>query len=157
MDEEQNLNHLVSQAVELLPQINSFIAREDQFRSKEFELTLSQLRFLRILLREGEATMGKLSEALRVAPPSATTTAERLVKQGLIVRKESAHDRRVVKIALSAKGKHLMERVTDSRRQRWREIMNKLSPDERENIISTLQRLLSLLAKAENSAESDKP
>jgi len=50
-----------------------------------------------------------------------------------------------------------MEKVTDSRRLRWREIMNKLSPDERENIISTLQQLLSLLAKAENSAEATKP
>jgi len=144
-----DLNDYVEKAVTLLPQILAFVTRDDQFQCKDLELTVSQLRFLKAVNDLGEAGMRSISDALSIAPPSATMTADGLVSAGLISRRDDPSDRRVVLVTLTPKGKNLMRRFLDAKRSRWREIMESLSESDRKTLISTLKQILSLLEKTE--------
>lgn len=140
-------------ALTLLPQILSYVARDDQFQSRDLALTVPQLRFMNALYREGKSSMLHLSRSLHVTPPSATITADLLVRQGLIVRKEDKSDRRVVLIQFTAKGKSLMKKLMSAKRKRWNQIMNSLNLQDQKILISALHNLLTLLQKAEGRRE----
>lgn len=140
-------------ALLLLPQILSFVSRDDQFQGRDLELTVPQLRFLNTLYREGKCSMNRLSGALRVTPPSATMTADRLVRQGIIVRKADRSDRRIVLIEFTRKGKALMKKFMKAKLKRWEEIMNSLGAADQKILISALINLLSLLRKSETTRE----
>lgn len=146
---KSDTNSLVEEITQLLPQIFKIITREDQFRSKNTELTIPQLRFLRTLYTRKEVNMKELSQELQVAPPSATITADRLVSQGLIIRKEDPEDRRVVRIVLTSKGRTITHEFMEVRRKRWTEIMNSLDEKGRRDVVTTFHRLLQLLQKTE--------
>jgi DNA-binding MarR family transcriptional regulator len=143
------IEELINTAIKSLQKINTTVFRDDQFKCHELELTISQVHFLRVLYEEGTTTMGKVSEALNIAPPSATMTAERLVNQGIVVRKESKKDRRVVQVALSPKGKRLISKFMEAKKKRWFEIMENLHEEDRESLVRALQQLVSLMGKAE--------
>ncbi|MCL4513247.1 MAG: hypothetical protein M1421_04455 [Candidatus Eremiobacteraeota bacterium] len=133
MNENLKIEQLITAAVESLQKINSTVFRDDQFRCHELELTISQVHFLRVLYEKGTTTMGKISEALSIAPPSATMTA----------------DRRVVQVSLSAKGKRLISKFMEAKRRRWFEIMKNLPENDRESLVRALQLLVTLMEKAE--------
>jgi DNA-binding MarR family transcriptional regulator len=156
MNHQEKLETLIEEAVQLIPKVNLLVNREYQTTSKEYDLSISQLFFLRTLYLKGEMTMGSISEALHITPPSATTTAEKLIKQELIVRKESPSDRRVVMVSLSPKGKDLMDRFMAARKKRWRELMEHLLPKEQEKIVSSLRQLVILLEKADQLTTNGK-
>jgi DNA-binding MarR family transcriptional regulator len=156
MNHQEKLETLIEEAVQLIPKVNLLVNREYQTTSKEYDLSISQLFFLRTLYLKGEMTMGSISEALHITPPSATTTAEKLIKQELIVRKEPPSDRRVVMVSLSPKGKDLMDRFMAARKKRWRELMEHLLPKEQEKIVSSLRQLVILLEKADQLTTNGK-
>lgn len=150
------LSDFADEAVELIPQIFNLVIRDDQFQCKDFELTISQLRILRILHNRGKVTMTQLSEELHVAPPSTTSTTDRLVNQGFISRRHDPEDRRVVRVTLTPKGKSMMNKFLQVKKSRWHQIMVSLSKKDRENLILTLRRLVSLLEKADERNSQEK-
>jgi DNA-binding MarR family transcriptional regulator len=71
-------------------------------------LTPSQLAVLAVLDRDGPTTLGALAESERVAPPSITRVVAKLEEQGMLLRERDADDRRVIRVALTAKGRNLL-------------------------------------------------
>ena len=54
--------------------------------------------------RKGEMTMGELAENLLLSVSSATVLADKLEEKGLVVRRRSLDDRRVVRVGLTGEG-----------------------------------------------------
>jgi DNA-binding MarR family transcriptional regulator len=84
----------------------------------QFGLSGSQWGVLRNLQRaEQEGLPGlrltDLSDRLLIRPPSATGVVDRLERAGLVVRVGSATDLRAKQVALTDKGRKLVERVLD--------------------------------------------
>lgn len=142
------LNDEVEEAIRIFPRIIGFILQDDQYRCKDFELTISQFRFLRILHEQGPSSMSKLSEALRITPPSATVTADDLVNENLVSRKEDTKDRRMVQVSLTGKGANLMELFHQAKKKKWFSIMQSLNNSDRIRLLTTLRRLLLILEKS---------
>lgn len=151
-DLKVSIETLVEEAVDLLPRIMSLVVREDQYQCRNLELSIPQLRLLRAVHERGEATMGGVSQALHVAPPAATMTADRLVGQGLIRRKEDPEDRRVVRLCLTPKGKGIMDRFIRAKKSRWLQIMKSLNETDRRSLMTALRQLYQLLVKAEGKS-----
>jgi DNA-binding MarR family transcriptional regulator len=63
-------------------------------------------------------TLGELAAIERVAPPSMTRIAAKLVDEGLISRRAEAADRRVVWVELTAAGREQLE-VTRDKHTEW--------------------------------------
>jgi DNA-binding MarR family transcriptional regulator len=72
------------------------------------DLTPPQMWALYILLR-GETTMGKLAMTLHCDASNVTGIVDRLVVQDLITSKMSLHDRRAKVLALTVKGRSIVE------------------------------------------------
>jgi DNA-binding MarR family transcriptional regulator len=62
----------------------------------------------------------------------------RLVTRGLVARKPSALDRREVVIELSLQGQGLVDAVMDKRRQEIDAVVGRMSPDDRDRVIASL-------------------
>jgi DNA-binding MarR family transcriptional regulator len=101
--------------------------------------TVQQMQALHVIARRSGVTMGELAGCLEAASlSSATQMADRLVKLGLVERMSDPGDRRLVRVALSARGRDLLRR----REAAWREGMGKALEALTDDECATLVRLL---------------
>lgn len=95
------------------------------------ELTLHQLRIV-LLVASGAATTGReLAEALHVSPPAVSSSVDKLVELGFIVRDSTDPDRRVKHLAPSEKSQALVDQFLGLR-DATDEYLVGLEPDELE-------------------------
>jgi DNA-binding MarR family transcriptional regulator len=91
------------------------LARVDQ-ALKPFGLSFARYEVLRLLAfsREGRLPLSSVVARLQVHATTVTSTADRLVRDGLIVREPHPHDGRAAMLALTETGRDLVERATVS-------------------------------------------
>jgi DNA-binding MarR family transcriptional regulator len=95
-----------------------------------------------------------LSRRMLIRPPSVTGIADRLEKVGLIVRRASETDGRAKQVALTTKGRQLVEEVLTVHQAQLARVMGGLSTDEQEQLDQLLVRLDEHLAVlAEGTAD----
>jgi len=73
------------------------------------EVTLTQYRTLVVLASRGPQNLAGLADAVGVAPATATRMCDRLVRKDLIRRRTERDDRRQLRVALTAKGRSLVD------------------------------------------------
>jgi DNA-binding MarR family transcriptional regulator len=107
-------------------------------------LTFSQMKVLVELDSPDEdaRTVTALSDALGISPASASRAAEGLVRKKLLTRVEDPDDRRVRRLALTARGRELADRIISARLAGLEEFTDSLSADERRKLESALDTLL---------------
>ena len=81
---------------------------------KPFALSFARYEMLRLLAfsRSGRLPLSSVVARLQVHATTVTSTAERLVRDGLIVREPHPHDGRAALLALTDSGRVLVERAT---------------------------------------------
>lgn len=77
--------------------------------SEERGLTKVQFFALYSLYQHDELAMGRIADVLHCDASNVTGIVDRLVVQDLVVRQESAKDRRTKTLKLTAKGRHAIE------------------------------------------------
>jgi DNA-binding MarR family transcriptional regulator len=108
----------------------------------ELELSLSQLKLLMILDRDGERTLGELAETLVLSLPAASRAVDGLVKRKMVVRREDADDRRHKRVAISAKGSDVIGQLNQARLTGIQLALENLTTDEREHLVRALAPLV---------------
>lgn len=83
---------------------------------KPFALSFARFEVLRLLAfsRHGRLPLSSVVSRLQVHATTVTSTAERLIRDGLIVREPHPHDGRAAMLALTDDGRALVERATDA-------------------------------------------
>jgi len=104
-------------------------------------LSLSQLNLLRVLEEQGEKPVGLVAEAAEVAGATATRMLDGLEREGLVTRRPSADDRRVVMVALTDTGRAAVELKRARVDAKRRAVFERLTPDERRRAEPLLRRL----------------
>ncbi len=79
----------------------------------ELHLTYPQYLVLRLLHADGTLTMSQLARELRLDHGTLTPLLRRMQASGLVTRRRSAVDERVVQIGITAAGEQLHERFGD--------------------------------------------
>lgn len=105
------------------------------------EVTLTQYRSLVVLASRGPQSMAALAEALVVTPPTASRLSDRLVRKGLVRRREDRHDRRAVRLALTPAGRELVDAVTQRRRSEIADLLDAVPPETQRLIVTSLREL----------------
>lgn len=105
------------------------------------EVTLTQYRSLVVLASRGPQGLGALAELLSVTPPTVSRMCDRLVRKQLILRRADPGDRRQIRVALSARGRRLVEEVTRRRREELAQLLVSMSSAEQASVATSLQRL----------------
>jgi DNA-binding MarR family transcriptional regulator len=138
-------------AGELTLKLGAFLLRcmggasADVFRViDESGLTFSQMKVLVELesADDDAGTVTALSEDLGISPASASRAADGLVRKKLATRVEDPDDRRVRRLALTARGRDLADRIISARLAGLEDFTYSLSTDERRKLEAALDALL---------------
>ena len=120
-------------------------ARGRAARDPRLGLSLAQYQVIAPLEEAGELPVGELACAAGIATPTATRMLDALVRDGVVTRRGSSVDRRVVTVRLTDKGRRLARakgKVVAEKRKRAYE---SLSPRERRDAIALLGRLAEVI------------
>lgn len=104
----------------------------------EDTVTVTQFRVLVVLQGHGETRLNLLADRLAVSPSTALRTVDRLIGSGLVTRRENTHDRREVVIELTARGRAVVDRVTERRRAAIREIVEQMPQRQSTRLLEAL-------------------
>ena len=119
--------------------------------SKEKGLSMSQIGALFRIFR-GKSSVSDISDNLGVTSAAASQMLERLVQQGLILRKEDPNDRRVRQIVLTDKGHQILQESI-AVRQGWLEnLARTLTDSQREQVTAALNILIEKANQLEQSS-----
>jgi DNA-binding MarR family transcriptional regulator len=109
-------------------------------------LTVPQFRTLNFLRRHPDASLSQVSDHLGLTPPTVSKMIQKLVEEGIILR-DTAQDRRQVRLSLSAEGVSALKRAMDETRKQLAENLRTLSQDELITISSALELLEQVFSK----------
>lgn len=113
----------------------------------ETGLSFSQINILMRLIHAGSTGVSEIGEQLGVSNAAASQAVDRLVILDLIKRTEDPADRRAKQLALTQKGRILIESGIEAR-SRWVEgLTDALTPDQQTMIVAALT-LLTAAARA---------
>ena len=105
------------------------------------ELGDSDFRVLEALLHKGPLPVNTLGPKVWLTPGSISVAVDRLVKRGLVSRKDHPGDRRVRQVELTAKGRALIIRGFHEHAAAMEEVFSVLSKNERLTLLRLLKKL----------------
>lgn len=124
-----------------LRQIATVVRRKGRVLLEQYGITPPQFDALVILNRDGELTIGDLSNGLFLAYSTTTDLVDRLERAEFVVRQRDQDDRRVVRVRLLQSGTDLIERVLDARRAYLAFILASVNDSEQQEIVRVLDVL----------------
>jgi MarR family 2-MHQ and catechol resistance regulon transcriptional repressor len=101
----------------------------------------SDFRVLEALLHKGPLPVNTLGPKVWLTPGSISVAVDRLVRKGLVARKEHAGDRRVRRVELTAKGRALITRGFREHAAAMESAVSVLSKNERLILLQFLKKL----------------
>ena len=104
-------------------------------------LTESQLAVLEYLFSHDQVKPSDLIDYLATTPAAVTTLLDRMEKNGLVVRKRDARDRRIVWIHLTEKGKEEGKRGMRIREQYMNQLLSRISAHNQRLLIYLLGKV----------------
>lgn len=110
-------------------------------RIQEYGLTTAQFGILEALHHLGPLSLGELAQKLLVTGGNVTYVMDRLEDEGLVRRRRSGEDRRVVLAHLTEEGQELIADVFPDHAVFVRELADRLQPDEQERLRTLLKKL----------------
>lgn len=109
---------------------------------KPLGLGVKQSAFLRLLAKEGKASLAELSRATLTDPAATTRAVNLLRKRGLVRQAEHPTDKRRWELALTPQGESQAERVQKAYGEVARRVSEALTPSERNAFGAILLKLI---------------
>lgn len=109
---------------------------------KEFGLTEQQWRVLRVLWEIEEISHSELAELTLISPPSLVGVLDRLLAMGLVERRRSARDRRVVFVASTAAGRELRDQLMPAVQQSYFELRDSIGDAAWQGLLDGLDEVV---------------
>ena len=106
-----------------------------------YEGKASQKRILIILNELKTITQRDLTEHLGIQPGSASEILSKMESAGLIIRTQNETDRRTTDVSLTDTGRELAVEALAQRQRRHEEMFSCISEEEKEKLLSLLERI----------------
>lgn len=151
---DSELVRRVDRLAMIMPQIIRYFQRVPIRPAHTPTVSLPQLRMLLILDMDGDSTMGDLARRAGVAMPTATSSVNALVRGRYVARRRSAKDRRVVFVAITAKGRKAIAELHKERRERLRAILAHLDRDDQVRLADAFETIHRLLRQIDQALEA---
>jgi DNA-binding MarR family transcriptional regulator len=114
---------------------------------KEKGLSMPQFSLMMRLYHIGECEVHDIGEVFDISAAGASQLVDKLVQNGLVMRTESPDDRRVRRIALTAKGRALINQGVDERYRWLDDLLDAMSPADEAAILKGLSAMLEVEKK----------
>ena len=113
--------------------------------NKIYNVSAAQINCLMALYENGPLPPSQIATHVMVNSSTVTGIIDRLEGKGLVKRLRVSHDRRVITVELTKSGKNLAENAPPPIQHKIIDGLNKLSPQEIDEIALTLKRLTDML------------
>lgn len=130
--------------VDALAQLAFLVHGTLEARAEGRDISMAQVRLLGVL-RDRRPTMNELARLLGLDKSSVTGLVDRAERRGLVAREPSETDRRAVRVALTRRGRAIVNQVSREFEAQVRRYLQPLSDRE----TATLSRLVSRLLVAQ--------
>ena len=135
-----------------LRRISRAISLYSNYVQRAHGITGPQLMVLREADRSGEVAVGTLARRVSLSHATVTGILDRLEKRGLVARVASDKDRRKRVVQVTREGKILLANAPPLLQSRFLEELRKLEEWEQTLILSTLQRVSTMMSAEDLSA-----
>ena len=116
----------------------------------EREFSFSQTLILMMLLTQQSVKMKELARLLGLSRANATGLVDRLESRGLVERRHSTEDRRVVHVSLTRKGQQTARKLNEARRTGLAQMMRRVPPKNLAVFIETLEQMAMGLSETQS-------
>jgi DNA-binding MarR family transcriptional regulator len=106
------------------------------------QCTLIEFETLKYVKDAGKPHMRDVAKTFHVTPPAATLMIDGLVKAKLLARVLDPNDRRSVRVAITPKGKQLLERGITKKVNEMKKTFGILTPSERAQFIVIIRKII---------------
>lgn len=128
--------------VEMIHKVNNLVEKHCQrFLQQRYGLTVPQYQFLLVVATAEFPTLGLLAEHLNCSRGNLTGVADRLERDGYLLRRRSAEDRRVIEVQLTDKGRMIMG-IKDELDIFLADLVKKWAPEEKSAVLAGLSTML---------------
>ena len=108
---------------------------------EETGLGLSDFAVLEVLLHKGPLPVNTIGPIVDLTPGSISIAVDRLFAKGLVSRVESSEDRRVRIVALTTRGKALIDSAFRKHSGQMKKVFSELSPEELRGLEDKLKKV----------------
>jgi DNA-binding MarR family transcriptional regulator len=117
----------------------------DRERTGEYGISVVDWYPLELLVESGPRPMGGLAKLLELDVSTVTRTVDRLEERGLVARRRSDSDRRVLLLRVTASGRALVERIQLQLMDEMRGVLSAIDGSAREEVTRAFGLLLTAL------------
>ncbi len=107
----------------------------------ETGLGLSDFAVLEVLLHKGPLPVNTIGPMVELTPGSISIAVDRLFAKGLVSRVESTEDRRVRIVALTPRGRALIDSAFRKHSGQMKRVFSELSPEELRGLETALKKV----------------
>ncbi len=144
---KKELENFSRQVVEIMPlMVREFAKREDNHLTQGM-ISCPQMVTLHFVTDHGRVMMSEISKVLSIKTSSASVLVDRLVRAKLLSREQDRRDRRIVWIRSTDKGRKVVSQIMRQKRESIQHVFGPLSPKERRQYLSVLQKVKANLLK----------
>ena len=154
MTEISSTQAAIDAALEAHDQLHARLVRLQTPDVVDVGLTLAQLKAIYVVATAGPMTMGALADRLGTRLSTTSGAVDRLVRKGLLHRREDPADRRIVLVEATSTALEQIERMSELGRSRFRDLLSQLPSDED---VRTVERAMRLLSDALASLNEETP
>jgi DNA-binding MarR family transcriptional regulator len=149
---DQSPHGTAKQVLDVVPMVMRDI--RTQMRSRAVGLTVPQFRSLSYMERNEGSTLSDLAAHMGLALPSASRLIDGMLGHGLVSREEHPGDRRRIRLAVTRKGRSILEASREETLAYLTGKMKRVNGDDRVAVARAMETLRDAFAQSRNARSS---
>jgi DNA-binding MarR family transcriptional regulator len=141
----KNKEELVDEVLGLFKRLGHNRMRYQREPWQRLTVPLAQLKSLFLIKMKDSMNVRDLASDLGVTPGNVTSIIDRLVGQGLVERRESPDDRRIVLMQLTEKGQKIITEIHETEHTSLKRFLDKMSAEDIEALYRGLNGFLTAM------------
>lgn len=115
------------------------------------EMTPSLMQALHYVFLHGASPIREIASGLEISLSAASQLVDRLVKRGLVTRRENESDRRLIHVDLTCAGSDLVKQMRENRYKWFAAVIESMSEQAKDGFLEGMEEFLKItLAKKSN-------
>jgi DNA-binding MarR family transcriptional regulator len=135
----------VEELESLFSQMHCSFQEQTHGKHWDLEITMPQFICLKIVEKNDNCMMKELAEKLQLSLGTVTGIIDRLTKNDFVERYRDERDRRVVRVKLTEKGKNILVKATEKRKERFMNLLKEVDEADIKSLLESFRKLLSAM------------
>jgi len=137
----KEIKEYVNQVIALLPDLAKAFRTDEPQEVLHMDINFPEIFVLRQLSSNEKPTMSELGKSISMDLSTLTRTVDKLIKKEFAARKRDPEDRRMVRVAITAKGRKTISRFEEQRKKKIESILRQMTSQERRDVLNIFKTL----------------